>query len=918
MATKYIKSNNIFVYPSAYRTNDSIDPEARLHTEKNITSASGAASKGIVSYIKSQPAAIGTTTISGLEFFIEGYYFKIKQLNNSDFAEWKNKIVYASIKLSTNPLIADYNTQKLLNLKNSSTAELDDPTSSETKEFCGLRLSTGEETGEKTGYDLALFKIDNSGNFIKIESSFFTEDASHIKSASTDGVAITNNLVNGTGTNSIKQLNNSVANTATGQNAIAFGEGIIAGNKNQLAIGQYNLEQTGLFIIGRGADSDHRANVFTVSETGSTTIYDKLRINNGGALIKGETLLTTGESANSKKIDLNNNGIEITGNTKIVGTNISLQDKTTNPDNFIQLKTTTDIDEETDEIISDTSIEVAGKTNINGNTTINGNLNISGNLIAKNGTDTEFKVKNLETTNELNFSGINNLDTTATYNYYLWTSGGSNFGIPQKTTDDSFYFNLNRKEIKILDKLFLNENVLKIGANNEVNAGITKAYLFGDNLKAAKKGQVVLGQYNAENLNAAFIIGGGTSSAPKNLFELDADGTLYTGKQETSEISIFKSGTDYKRIELTDNGIINLCPVVWTDLNELDNSEGRIIAKKIELKKINASSTGFDTYITLSPEGNLLNNTSIIGTKAWIANEVGENPSDYIKFYRDGSLATSSYKIEAKATNISLNGTDNIKLLSDTIIGQTTDNKSLTHYGAFDQNGNTTITGNTTISNGTTTINGALIANGNSTFGNDTTDTINLNVPISNITFGSNNNNTVGAANKFIYLSNGKLTTRNSSLGNENRPLYINSDGAFTQCQTNFGTWTVNLHSNTSTVDIGENSGNVVDGTRMDDKWDAGWDKDYTATFIGNIYTISSMTETLQVDRAWRIKIPSGYTAVCLQANQHSNQADNNNAPAASVYWNNDYAYVINRSYKSTRNGIEKKAFTFTLTLKKN
>ena len=91
----------------------------------------------------------------------------------------------------------------------------------------------------------------------------------------------------------------------------------------------------------------------------------------------------------------------------------------------------------------------------------------------------------------------------------------------------------------------------QFGINN--NSIGPNSCTIGEGLTALGQSQIVLGQYNEPDFNAAFVIGNGTSSNHSNLFVIDGDGNLSVKdgfkiiNDENAELALNSNGIDIKR-----------------------------------------------------------------------------------------------------------------------------------------------------------------------------------------------------------------------------------------------------------------------------------------------------------------------------------------------------------------------------------
>lgn len=380
---KYLASNNVKVYPSAYRgTNDSniqIDPKAVLNLEENIIKSSQAGFPGA----KSENSYIISWVDGLLKCVIAGYYFEITGVNKADIDESHR---YATVRLRP-VTIADGTETSIL-------SPIDGPGNTSTNADPGATMILDIKFGNDYAFIGLAFvneiKPDVVGlDLLAAESNYklsHTDILSNLKNNTTSSniaVSITGNIVDGTGdlsTASLYEESGAQQNTATGIGAHARGyhttasgsyshaegylttasgnyshaEGLVtkAVADNSLAIGKYNIGKNDtLFEIGCG-DSNLRKNAFEVTAsainltlpthikadteiTGTATIYGDVTATATGSIsLEGQYItlatpeLLLGDAEHSKTIAIEQSGITITGPTTIEGT-ITSNDKLT-------------------------------------------------------------------------------------------------------------------------------------------------------------------------------------------------------------------------------------------------------------------------------------------------------------------------------------------------------------------------------------------------------------------------------------------------------------------------------------------------------------------------------------------------------------------------------------------------------------
>ena len=322
--TKYLASNNVKVYPSAYRgTNDSkvqIDPKAVLNLEENIIKSSQAGFPGA----KSENSYIISWVDGLLKCVIAGYYFEITGVNKADIDESHR---YATVNLSQ-VTIAD-------GTKTSILSPIDGPGNTTTNEDPGATMILDTKFGNDYAFiGLAfvneikpeLFGLD----LLAAESTYklsHTDILSNLKTNNNTVAPITGNIVDGDGylsTVSLYDESGAQQNTATGIGAHARGYRTTATGAYSYAIGRYNVGKNDtLFEIGCG-DSNLRKNAFEVTSAGNINLNGSTTIT-GDMAINGYNLNITESSDVTIDGDTTLNGTtKINGNTTIEGNYINL------------------------------------------------------------------------------------------------------------------------------------------------------------------------------------------------------------------------------------------------------------------------------------------------------------------------------------------------------------------------------------------------------------------------------------------------------------------------------------------------------------------------------------------------------------------------------------------------------------------
>lgn len=261
----FAQSNLIHVFPCAYRSQNgdyTFDPEARLQTEKNYTNLKPTFNTD--GYIIEKN--LSTTKIS-----LAGYYFELDIPDTDDI--WAETDLYIVLGLKETAIDPDanYKTNILANLyKDSSWNQLDLQATSGEDIFCGLGFTT--------------VIPDSSLKYIKVGTNDnFPITCNKVLSNETNS-SITGNLVDGTGTNSVRGLSsnpevgtNSVVlgKTTAGvyDNCFVYGQNVSASTSGQVVFGQSftPTKHPGFYIYKEGVKFyiDYTDNSIT-SYAGST------------------------------------------------------------------------------------------------------------------------------------------------------------------------------------------------------------------------------------------------------------------------------------------------------------------------------------------------------------------------------------------------------------------------------------------------------------------------------------------------------------------------------------------------------------------------------------------------------------------------------------------------------------------------
>ena len=261
----FAQSNLIHVFPCAYRSQNgdyTFDPEARLQTEKNYTNLKPTFNTD--GYIIEKN--LSTTKIS-----LAGYYFELDIPDTDDIWAETDLYIVLGLKETAIDQNANYKTNILANLyKDSSWNQLDLQATSGEDIFCGLGFTT--------------VIPDSSLKYIKVGTNDnFPITCNKVLSNETNS-SITGNLVDGTGTNSVRGLSsnpevgtNSVVlgKTTAGvyDNCFVYGQNVSASTSGQVVFGQSftPTKHPGFYIYKEGVKFyiDYTDNSIT-SYAGST------------------------------------------------------------------------------------------------------------------------------------------------------------------------------------------------------------------------------------------------------------------------------------------------------------------------------------------------------------------------------------------------------------------------------------------------------------------------------------------------------------------------------------------------------------------------------------------------------------------------------------------------------------------------
>ena len=262
----FVQSNLIHVFPCAYRSQNgdyTFDPEARLQTEKNYTNLKPTFNTD--GYIIEKN--LSTTKIS-----LAGYYFELDLPDTDDI--WAETDLYIVLGLKETAIDPDanYKTNILANLyKDSSWNQLDLQATSGEDIFCGLGFTT--------------VIPDSSLKYIKVGTNDnFPITCNKVLSNETNS-SITGNLVDGSGTNSVRGLSsnpevgtNSVVLGKTTEgvydNCFVYGQNVSASTSEQVVFGKSftPLKHPGFYVGKEGVKfyADYTDNSLTLYGGGNT------------------------------------------------------------------------------------------------------------------------------------------------------------------------------------------------------------------------------------------------------------------------------------------------------------------------------------------------------------------------------------------------------------------------------------------------------------------------------------------------------------------------------------------------------------------------------------------------------------------------------------------------------------------------
>ena len=193
MATKYAKSSDIKVFPTAFRKNVTVDgvqttynPEAALNTEFNLTKISNRiGSRSNDSYVISY-----NSSTHDAEFVIHGYWFKVTDLSTI----FGSGPVWAEIQLINNAADPSF-TNPILTQVSSSATVLDNLDDESDQEFKGLTFSDSDP-GADNVTTFALQLLDDEGNVPA--KSYLNISSDQVQNGSGASLPISNTFNTGT------------------------------------------------------------------------------------------------------------------------------------------------------------------------------------------------------------------------------------------------------------------------------------------------------------------------------------------------------------------------------------------------------------------------------------------------------------------------------------------------------------------------------------------------------------------------------------------------------------------------------------------------------------------------------------------------------------------------------------------------
>ena len=304
----YLASNNVKVYPSAYRS-ATYDPEARLQTEYNLTHAvgqHGGQNSFVVDFGAVSEGTSQEAWANPLKCVVGGYYFELSRSATSafSFADLDKEIdsIYLGISLrgatiavsSVNLYSSENNegndhvtattiqhgTEVLQNLAKQSVSG-EDASDDILDQMLGPN-GDGQSDGASYFYGLAVIKcasgdtanaLSGYSAFVKIFTRGENDELvpacdSKITNAISAGEAASSVLLNVDKDDRETSSENEI-NVASGEYSTAMGVGTIARNEGQLAFGKYNQEPADDLVetVGGGA-KDARKTVRQLNSAG--------------------------------------------------------------------------------------------------------------------------------------------------------------------------------------------------------------------------------------------------------------------------------------------------------------------------------------------------------------------------------------------------------------------------------------------------------------------------------------------------------------------------------------------------------------------------------------------------------------------------------------------------------------------------
>lgn len=274
----FLISSNVNVYPCAYR-NTSVDLKSKVNLEENIVRT---ALRGTGSYL--------IQTGDTIRCFIKGYYFEFQLGGETS---------YIGVTVNIATTTDGYETKVLAPYGGSAGDSVDAADSTGTLYFKAVKFL-------KSGVCDLYF--DETKNVKPISHSSI--GSSH------DTTAITGNLIDGSATGSIRQIDkdDGTGTSATGVNSAAFGEGTAATQRNEIAIGAYNAAgaEGTVFTVGTGKSASDRHTLISISDR------ENVRIGKKGTVAVSKATITVPDSMISGTVNFGDAHVVFSGNVVTV------------------------------------------------------------------------------------------------------------------------------------------------------------------------------------------------------------------------------------------------------------------------------------------------------------------------------------------------------------------------------------------------------------------------------------------------------------------------------------------------------------------------------------------------------------------------------------------------------------------------